>query len=460
MLRHRKSRCTTIVAPSCRACSSGDLRAGDLPERTHTCTDHSITPPPSSPPIWSPTASPTSDSGASPSRPPAQLPVAPASVSTDSLHSFTYLTHLLTTSTLLHTLHTSPNPLYFLIPASSAPIPLPLLFREYKSLRLSYDGSTSTLRISMPTPLHEAILKFASELLTNLPKRPNAEVILGTTSSFRLPTALYVHEDSDAHVAGYKPPAPPAIHTTPSSGKRNADNLVRGRSSSPPSSSNHKLNKKKRKAAATIKTPDYAFQPRHSRFPTIVIEVGWTESSLALASDAEQWLVKCAGHVNVVFTILLIELNCPLPTRRAEYHLREESPDSLVDDDDNGSLSPCPSTASDHIQEIANINVADWVGEVVVIVNVWRYNAETGQAYRDGVEYKLYPDGRSEPDGVEPPWVSVRDVWGERDLGVDAGEMAFRFDWGMLRGYVEDGRREYAFGRRKDLQQKLGVVRG
>jgi len=216
--------------------------------------------------------------------------------------------------------------------------------------------------------------------------------------------------------------------------------------------------KKKRKAAATIKTPDYAFRPRQSTFPTIVFEVGWTELPYDLASDAEQWLVKCAGHVNVVFTIHLTELNCPLPTRQAEYLLREESPNVHVGDDD-GSLSPSPSTASDYIHERANIIVADWVGDVVITVNVWRYSAKTGQVYRDGVEYTLYPDGRSEPDGVEAPWVSVKDVWGQRDQGGDTGELAFKLDWGVLRGYVEDGRRDYAFGRKKDLEKKLGMVR-
>ena len=54
----------------------------------------------------------------------------------------------------------------------------------------------------------------------------------------------------------------------------------------------------------------------------------------------------------------------------------------------------------------------------------------------------------------------MSDVLGERAHAGDTGELAFRLDWGVLRGYVEDGRREYAIGRKKDLEKQLCVVRG
>ena len=194
-----------------------------------------------------------------------------------------------------------------------------------------------------------------------------------------------------------------------------------------------------------------------------MFEAGWTESPYDLACDAMQWLVKGGGKVKVVFIVLFNEITCPLRRRQAEYRrLHEEqalhyASEEVDDDDDNRPVSPSPSTASDHIREIENIPVADWVGEVVVTVSVWRYSKQWGQAYKDGVEYTLYPDGRSEPHGVEPPCVSVQEVWGGRDTGADAREVAFRLDWGMMREHVEAARRQYAFGRKQDLEKRMGV---
>jgi len=67
-----------------------------------------------------------------------------------------------------------------------------------------------------------------------------------------------------------------------------------------------------------MKTPDYAYLPKGSPYPTVVFEVGWTEDPNDLFSDAEQWLVKTSGQVQLVISIRFIENNSPLAQRRAE----------------------------------------------------------------------------------------------------------------------------------------------
>ncbi|RPB22162.1 hypothetical protein L211DRAFT_840042 [Terfezia boudieri ATCC MYA-4762] len=107
-----------------------------------------------------------------------------------------------------------------------------------------------------------------------------------------------------------------------------------------------------------MKTPDYAYQPKGAPYPTVVLEVGWTEHPDELYSDAEQWLVKTSGQVQLVITVRFIEYNSPLAEHRKELmNLMSEEVDG-VDEDSNsdGALSPAPSTDSDHTLERQQID--------------------------------------------------------------------------------------------------------
>ena len=262
-----------------------------------------------------------------------------------------------------------------------------------------------------------------------------------------------------------------------------------------------------------MKTPDYAYLPKDSPYPSVVFEVGWTEDPDDLFSDAEQWLVKTGGQVQLVITVRFIEDNSPLAERRRELkniiwegHERfitkiadhpglevsrkaveewigwgkywaapqEEGDGAVEDSNSDGALSPAPSTVSDHILEKQQIDPNRWVGQISAKVNFFRYNKATGQMYKDGEEYVLAPDGTVSPNDAPLPRLSMRDVWGagvekknKEDAGVamvgvekekekDIGAAtACVWDWKALKGYVESAKRDYAFNRKKDLVNSL-----
>ncbi|KAF8446751.1 hypothetical protein BGX38DRAFT_1270909 [Terfezia claveryi] len=391
---------------------------------------------------------------------------------------FTQLEYYLSSSTLLTVLQDAPA-LYFHLPATSPVIPPPLLSRIYKSLRLDFSSHTSILRIWMPTPLHDSIQFFACEMLSTIPKRPDS-LLLSVITPIRLPTALYVHDPISDYNSAYQPPPETtrkrnAVHSTTSSARR------------------------RKKVAAIMKTPDYSYLPKGARYPTVVFEVGWTEGSNDLYSDAEQWLVKTSGQVQLVITIGFIENNSPLAERRTELKLILESgwmksrerfitcKDNLgleeeplravegciertnleqevdgVDEDSNSdeALSPAPSTASDHTLESQHIDPNRWVGLISAKVNFFRYSKITKQMYKDRVEYILAPDGTVSPKDAPPPTLSMRDVWGAVVEKTKEGKGAMEttacvWDWKVLHEYVENARRDYAFNRKKDLVIKL-----
>ena len=68
-----------------------------------------------------------------------------------------------------------------------------------------------------------------------------------------------------------------------------------------------------------MKTPDYAYQAKDFQYPTVVFEVGWTEDPNDLYSDAQQWLVKTSGQVQLVITVHFIEYNSPLAECRSAH---------------------------------------------------------------------------------------------------------------------------------------------
>ena len=111
----------------------------------------------------------------------------------------------------------------------------------------------------MTTPLHDCVGEFASDMLSTINQSPYLALVKGTNRSFYLPTGLYVPDSETLHVT--------------------------------------------KKPAAATKTPDFAYRPIGSRFPTIVIEAGWSESPWDLHSDARQWILKASGKVQVVVTV-------------------------------------------------------------------------------------------------------------------------------------------------------------
>ena len=162
-------------------------------------------------------------------------------------------------------------------------------------------------------------------------------------------------------------------------------------------------------------------------------------------------------------------------TQGADFAAAREEEDGVIQDSNSdGTLSPAPSTASDHILKKQQIDPNRWLGAISANANFFRYSEATGQMYKDGEEYVLAPDGTVSPNDAPPPRLSMRDVWGarvgkkqEEDAGAatmsvekqieqDAGvATACVWDCEVLKGYVESARRDYGFNRMEDLKKRL-----
>lgn len=72
--------------------------------------------------------------------------------------------------------------------------------------------------------------------------------------------------------------------------------------------------------AGVNKQPDAGFVPRGRMYPTVLIEVGWTESTEELRKDAETWLTSDLGVASVI--LIYIEKNFnPQLGRRLEMEI-------------------------------------------------------------------------------------------------------------------------------------------
>lgn len=104
-------------------------------------------------------------------------------------------------------------------------------------------------------------------------------------------------------------------------------------------------------------------------FPSVVFEIGFTESYIDLVEDAKQWLINSAGAVRLVVLIKL-----------AEQRLDGTSDESI--DHDGGSVSSedtesVDSAGSDpeSYQSLLEIcRTEDWVGPITGFLEFWRYD--------------------------------------------------------------------------------------
>ena len=114
-----------------------------------------------------------------------------------------------------------------------------------------YQGTSGTLRVSCmpPTPVHDVVGDWASGLLISLAAnavltKQEAEVIHASMARTKLPQGIYKKQDKDTLFD--------------------------------PETGNELTKRSKREA--DIKTPDMCYRVRGKRFPTVVFEVGCTES--------------------------------------------------------------------------------------------------------------------------------------------------------------------------------------
>lgn len=53
--------------------------------------------------------------------------------------------------------------------------------------------------------------------------------------------------------------------------------------------------------AGSVKMPDYSLRPRFIKYPSIVLECGWSESFSRLRIDKILWIHGSDGHIQLVF---------------------------------------------------------------------------------------------------------------------------------------------------------------
>lgn len=127
-------------------------------------------------------------------------------------------------------------------------------------------------------------------------------------------------------------------------------------------------------------------------FPSLVWEVGFTESYADLLEDARQWLEKSGGAVKLV---ILVKLEEGKPSMRPTIanSMKEQDDHKQIDSDnsddpgeeeanaDSGQLGSDP----DSYQNLRrSCKTDDWVGRITGFLETWRYEEVSGKMVQDG----------------------------------------------------------------------------
>lgn len=124
-------------------------------------------------------------------------------------------------------------------------------------------------------------------------------------------------------------------------------------------------------------------------FPSVVFEIGFTESYIDIVEDAKQWLINSAGAVRLVGLIKL-----------AEQRLDGASDESIeVDDHDGGSDSSedtglVDSAGSDPESYQSFLEMCrseDWVGLITGFLEFWPYDPITVDISMQGTRVVCSP---------------------------------------------------------------------
>lgn len=207
--------------------------------------------------------------------------------------------------------------------------------------KITYDRETSVLRVyAMARPVHDAI----SHLVSN----------------FKV----------DAFKTGF---------TTP----EESESIVCGNTSVLLARSKFHESRKTKKLQAWTKFPDAAIlfvDPESGQLPSVVFEVGFTESYADLVSDAAQWLEKSGGDVRLV---VLVNVEEDIQSRKASQKSKESQRRTLellskfgnnkAKGQEEGSdvETDAESDAEMYKSIKSTIVVEDWIGPIKTTLEVW-----------------------------------------------------------------------------------------
>ena len=237
------------------------------------------------------------------------------------------------------------NPLYDLrlrIPTAilfSRPVEKILRSVLRQKRRFAYDRETSILRLyAMARPVHDAVLSLVSNFL----------LLPAVETGF---ITLEERKHISCSVGGILL-AGKILHT----------------------------NQNRKKLHAWTKYPDTAIlfgEPGSDQVPSVVFEVGFTESYNDLVSDAKQWLQKSGGEVRLVILVNIEEDEKIRRAKQKSSAARKRTRQLLIK---FGTAYEDPDVESDEemYDDIrSRIVVEDWVGPLSATLEVWHMVNDT-----------------------------------------------------------------------------------
>lgn len=148
-----------------------------------------------------------------------------------------------------------------------------------------------------------------------------------------------------------------------------------------------------KKGSGVKKQADVSFFYGEGAFPTLVCEVGFTESYIDLLEDARQWLEKSGGKVRLVMIIKLEEEKKstikssaidPISEEDNTRQALSEDDDSERDNEATGDTGEFGSDPASYEDLRVSCKTDDWVGPINGFLEIWRYDEVSGKMKQDG----------------------------------------------------------------------------
>lgn len=149
------------------------------------------------------------------------------------------------------------------------------------------------------------------------------------------------------------------------------------------------LSSEAKKGSGIKKQADVSVYYGEGVFPSLVCEVGFTESYIDLLEDARQWLEKSDGKVRLVMIVKLQEEKKSTIKSGAINPIREEDNTRQVPEDDdserdNQAAEEFGSDPASYEDLRISCKTDDWVGPINGFLELWRYDEVSGKMKQDG----------------------------------------------------------------------------
>lgn len=175
-----------------------------------------------------------------------------------------------------------------------------------------------------------------------------------------------------------------------------------------------------RKGSGIKKQADVSVYYGEEVFPSLVCEVGFTESYIDLLEDARQWLEKSDGKVRLVMIVKLeeeqkstiIKSGAINPIKEGDNARQMPEDDEDYEERENQAAEEFGSDPASYEDLRISCKTDDWVGPINGFLELWRYDRVSGKMKQDGnrivclsvLVYALFADnGGIRPSSHPPP---------------------------------------------------------